>query len=448
MRGTPLGRILLIGGIVLLVAGGGAAGACKLALDCHLARPAPGGELGAVAKPTEGDAKLPAGLSEETVVEGLTFPTSFAFLPDGRVLVAERDGVLRLSTPGGVTEPTSALDLRGRVATAGYRGLVAVEVDPEFEENGFVYVIYSVAPRSAPVDAKDATVVRVSRFVMHGNVVDPATERVLVGSVDPPTGSCTDLPPTADCLPSDVDHIGGDLVFADDGSLFVTTGDGGGNDREVETTALRAQSADALGGKILRITRDGKGLPSNPFFRGDESANRAKVWAVGLRNPFRMTLTPGAGLPVVGEVGSHAFDEISLAPRGANLGWPCYEGTVRAPTYKGVAECAAMYRMPARSTTAPVLAFAHDGTISVTGGVFNTGDVYPDSYRGVYVYGDWALSTISVVRIDRSGKAVGGSRPFATEAGGPVQFRLGPEGLLYYLSLNNGELRRIVPTGS
>ena len=118
VRGTPLGRILLIGGIVLLVAGGGAAGACKLALDCHLARPAPGGELERRRQPTEGDAKLPAGLSEETVVKGLTFPTSFAFLPDGRVLVAERDGVLRLSTPGGATEPTSALDLRGRVATA------------------------------------------------------------------------------------------------------------------------------------------------------------------------------------------------------------------------------------------------------------------------------------------------------------------------------------------
>src|SRR5581483_6455600 len=99
--------------------------------------------------------------------------------------------------------------------------------------------------------------------------------------------------------------------------LFVGTGDGAPIDDFDD--AWRAQDLDSLGGKILHVSTSGEGLPSNPFWNGDPAANRSRVWAYGLRNPFRLTLHPGDGLPFVGDVGENATEEIDAVTAGATL---------------------------------------------------------------------------------------------------------------------------------
>jgi len=145
--------------------------------------------------------------------------------------------------------------------------------------------------------------------------------------------SCNDFPIGADCIPSDsASHSVGNIRFAPDGTLFVTTGDGARFD-DVDPDALRAQNLDSLAGKVMRITRLGQGVPSNPFWNGAAGANRSKVWAYGLRNPYRFNLRPGTGTPYLGDVGWASYEEINVASAGANLGWPCFEGSLRKAGY-------------------------------------------------------------------------------------------------------------------
>jgi glucose/arabinose dehydrogenase len=423
--------IALAAGLLLIVGGGaGVVGVCKLtSVDCYYLL------HGDPLEQTSGTISLADGFSTEVAASGLDLPTAFDFLPDGRILVGEKNGLVKLIEDGEVAS-TPVLDLRDKVNSALYRGLMAVAVDPDFDTNGFVYVAYSA--RREGVGAKEATYVVVSRFVLSG--ASAGGERVILGSDGQETGDCTELPATADCLPSDVDHIGADIAFARDGTLFISTGDGGGHER-VEEIAYSAQDVDSLAGKILRVTRDGRGLASNPFFDGDTKANRSKVWALGLRNPFRLTLAPGADLPVVADVGWRTADEISVAPARANLGWPCFEGRARTPEYSETDPCRAMYSR-VDAAVKPIIEIPHEGVNSVTGGVFYTGDAYPQEYRD-YFYADWAKSWIRHASITPGGRLRDEPSDFGEDAGGPVAFRVGPDGLLYYLGLNSRELRRI-----
>ena len=307
-------RGLAVAGVAILavVLVGGAL--CKLFFDCGRgSQRFDESHLKGLAE-TGARAKLPAGFSEEVVAAGLTFPTDFAFLPDGRLLVAEKHGVVRVFE-GGRVLPRPFVDLSSRVNTEGYRGLVAIKVDPAYATNGSVYLLYTRKPNGPPAGP---TTVRLVRITADGDTASPASEKVLLGGAG--TRSCRDLPVTADCISSDRDHDGGDIVFAKDGTLFVSTGDGGGRDDEIEPTTLGVQDVDDLAGKVLHITRDGEGVASNPFWNGDADANRSKVWAYGFRNPFRFTLRPGSEVPYVGEVGGATFEEIDVATPGANFG--------------------------------------------------------------------------------------------------------------------------------
>ncbi len=230
-----------------------------------------------------------------------------------------------------------------------------------------------------------------------------------------------------DSIPSEVDHIGADIAFAPDGTLFVSTGDGGGEEH-VEPTAFRAQSIDALGGKVLHVTRDGAGLESNPFYAGDTDANRSKVWAYGLRNPFRLTVSANGALPVVGDVGWDHAEELDTAPAGANLGWPCLEGRDRTEQYESTSRCTSFYdHGPPRH---PIVVYLHPSAESVTGGLFYRANAYPARYRNVYFFADWLRGWLRYARIDATGGLVGGPDDFGTGFAGPVAMRVGRDGLL------------------
>lgn len=280
---------------MILGLGTGAVICSQTSLNCHL-REAP--EIGV--EDFEGvgarTPTLPADLRTTVVARGLRQPTDFAFLPDGRVLVAERAGVLLLLEPNGRLGPV-VLDIRSRIQTRLFRGLVDVTVDPDFATNRFVYVLYAVERVGAADDAP--TTARLSRFVMRGQRANPSDEQILLGNSPGP--SCLDLPRTADCLPADINHIGADIVFRDDDTMFVTTGEGGGGPPGIiVANAFLSQGVDSLGGKVLRIDREGRGVAHNPFWNGDAKANRSKVWALGLRNPFRLSFERTAGLLIVG----------------------------------------------------------------------------------------------------------------------------------------------------
>ena len=437
-------RALLVLGVVLLFFGGGAAAVCRFtSLNCQLHNTAKFDvhkQLNDLAHQDAGQpAKLASGFTESAVARGLTFPTDFAFLPDGSALIAEKNGLV-LHAVNGVTQSTPFVDLRARVNTEFYRGLMGVAVDPAFSSNHFVYVLYTQRLAAA---AKGPTTMRLARLTAHGDSAPLNTLRVLLGGAG--TRPCNTLPRGVDCLASYGDVDGGTIAFARDGTMYVSTGDGGGFDTQIEPGAINSQSVDALEGKVLHITRDGKGVPSNPFWNGDANANRSKVWAYGFRNPFRMSLKPGSLVPYLGDVGSHAHEEIDVVAKGGNYGWPCYEGPSRNKVYVGTQLCKRLYARGPSAAHGPAYTYPHTGSVAVVGGAFYTGVSHAGLAHGTYVFGDWVRGWMKELTFDAAGHAQGRPRVFATNASGPVAIKMGPGGDLYYLSLDAGVLRRIRP---
>jgi glucose/arabinose dehydrogenase len=430
----------LLAGIALFTVLAISAGLCRFAVDCHLrslpllsrfAHEPP--VLEGVHERGTGETTLPAGFRQEAVASNLNLPTSFAELPDGRILVAEKDGLVRIVEDGRILA-RPFVDLRPVVDSTGIRGLVAVEVSPDFARTGFVYLLY--ARQLGP----GRRTLLLTRMTANGEAGARPSEKVILGGPEPQL--CAAQRPPSDCLRLEGDHQGGEIEFLDDGTMLVSIGDGGGEEHGAPPNAFRAQDLDSLSGKLLRVTPEGDGVPSNPFWDGNARSNRSRVWAYGLRNPFRMGLRPGTSVPFVGDLGLDAWDELDLGTRGANYGWPCYEGPERVEGYQEHEICSELYSRGADAVTAPFLAYPN---ASVTGGTFYTGKTYPPRYRGAYFYGDWANSWLRYLpqsALPPRGRAA--AQEFASDAGGPVQIEVGADGNLLYLALNAGQLRRIV----
>ncbi|MGH2769056.1 MAG: PQQ-dependent sugar dehydrogenase, partial [Actinomycetota bacterium] len=181
-----------------------------------------------------GSDQVPEGFTD-AVVAKLRAPTGLAFLPDDRMLVTTQPGELHVLVQGGMA-PRPALDLSAVTCTQVERGLLGVAADPEFSANHFIYLFYTL-DRSGCVN-------RVSRFILEDhNVVDPASEVVLLDNIPSPAGN----------------HNGGDVQFGPDGYLYVTVGEGGcdyagGGCNEVNDAA---RDRHVLLAKVLRITGEG-----------------------------------------------------------------------------------------------------------------------------------------------------------------------------------------------
>jgi glucose/arabinose dehydrogenase len=451
LRGEGVLRLAKAGGwvaialgavVVLFIGGGTAAALCKFQFDCHLrpTEPPPTGIEDFTDRGT-GEFELAGGFVGATVASGLHNPTDFDFLPDGRILVAEKAGLLR-TVADGVVEPRPVLDIRQRVNAHFFRGVVDVRVDPDFPGKPYVYVSYVVrGPGGA--ESKEHTVGRFSRFTVRDGRADPASEMIIIGRDGVAGKSCRDLPRGSDCIPADGEHIGSDVVFAPDGTMFVSTGDGGGLE-VVEPLPFLTSDPDTLGGKVLHIDREGRGLPGNPWWNGDPTANRSKVWATGFRNMFRMAPVPGQPDQLIGgDVGWDSFEELDVIERGADYGWPCFEGPERTPKYEDTEQCARVYEDG--SPTEPWLSMPQPEGASVTAGVPLAGARgWPEEYADRYLFGDWFTSELFTVALDTSAPAEDPAR-FATNAAGPVAFAIAPDGSVYYLAANVGEIRRLVP---
>lgn len=365
-------------------------------------------------------ATLPAGYQEETLVAGLSQPMAVAWTPDGRTLIAEKPGRLKVAAPGATTAST-VLDISGRVNANHDRGLLGVAVDSAFATNQYVYLLYTYDVNPLSPDSGGAMVSQLLRVKL--SPASTITEQtVLLGSYT--SGPCPQAAATLDCIPSDYDsHSIGTVRAAADGTLYVGSGDGASYN-SADPRALRAYDEQSMAGKILRIDREGRGLANHPFCASEQNLTHTctKLFAKGFRNPFRFSLRPAGGL-AVGDVGWSTTEELNLLPAagGRSYGWPCYEGAAQTGGYRNFSECAAEYAKPAGTHTAPDKAYSHaSGAGSTLGGPTYVGNRYPAGLRDSVFVADYVAGWIR--RID----AAGVERSFANNWYGSVDLTTQP----------------------
>lgn len=354
----------------------------------------------AIEAPASSETMLPEGFVRETVFEGLSAPTAMSFAPDGRLLVAEQRGRLRFIGEGGAS--SVALDLSAVVDARGERGLLGIAADPAFARNGHVYAYFTrKAAGRLPVHN------RIVRFTIRGDSVVPRSGRLVL---------------RLDNLGRAKNHNGGAIHFGKDGKLYVAVGD--------NANRANAQSLRNLNGKMLRVNKNGTIPRGNPFFRKAVGKNRA-IWAMGFRNPFSFAVHPRTGAIFVNDVGQKTWEEINRLRRGANYGWPRFEGPERN-----------------RRFAPPVFAYRHgDGPTTgcaITGGAFYAAQTsqFPDEYVGDYFFADFCSGWVR--RYDPSSGRVSS---FATGLSFPVDIKVGPEGNLYVLERGTGSVGRFAYTG-
>jgi glucose/arabinose dehydrogenase/PKD repeat protein len=334
---------------------------------------------------------LPAGFVEDSITGPWTQPVGITFATDGRMFVWEKAGKLWEVT-GNAKAAAPLLDISEEVGNWRDFGMLGLALDPNFLTNGYIYALYVVDyhhlanfGRAAYDPAANTyfhdTIGRLVRYTARSSdnftSVDYASRFVLLGE-SKSTG----------CPILHQSHGVGSLVFGQDGTLLVTCGDGasysvtdtGGTISGSSNTGLadgiitpkenvgsfRSQLVDSLSGKLLRLDpATGDGVPSNPFY--DPSAPRAprsRVWALGLRNPFRMTHRPetGSHLPAdgdpgslfIGDVGWNTWEELNIARTpGQNFGWPAYEGLTAQSSYMAASTANLDAPNPLNGTTPP-----------------------------------------------------------------------------------------------
>jgi glucose/arabinose dehydrogenase len=424
---------------------------------------------------------VPPGFSIESAAPGAPFdtPTGIAFLPGGRLLVAEKRGRV-IAVENGVKRPTPMWSGESEVLNSGDRGLLDVAVDPGYVTNHYIYLLYAVDPNGDGNDDDGVAFGRLTRYRVSfsdSNVVDPASRTVLLGATwaqGPLVGAPT--------------HTIGSMRFGEDGSLLVSVGDGasysdvdagglypdlflpGRGDPSEDIGAFRAQYLSSLDGKILRIDpATGLGYPSNPYYDGNASSVRSKVWAYGFRNPFRFAVKPGSGSPnpaagdpgvlYVGDVGWGTWEEIDVVTQpGQNFGWPCYEGSGPHPDYQSASPAhqgCGTIGTPANPAPAraPTAVWHHTisslstppgltGNCSI-GGVFYTGNRYPAAYHNRYFYADYGNEYVNLLLTDASDE-LDQVQSFGTSLSGPVDLVADPtSGDVYYVAIEANEVRRI-----
>jgi glucose/arabinose dehydrogenase len=363
-----------------------------------------------------GATPLPA-YSEQTVASGLSAPTAVAFLPGNRILVTEKGGALKLVRDGTVTLLTTI-----PVCSGSEMGLLGIAPHPDFLANGLVF-LYRTKPAASGCDSATGRFNQVVTVQMSGDTVVPGslTERL--------TGIRTD----------NGNHDGGALRIGPDRKLYVAVGDTGRGDSggPGQSTNPYAQDLGALEGKILRLELDGTTPAAGNPFVGVAGA-RPEVYAFGFRNPFRMDFDGRSGRLWVGDVGQGAIEEIDVIQAGGNYAWPHCEGTLPAGCQ-------------ANATPGPVIdpvfEYPHSGTGSlgrvVTGGSF-AGESF-GGYSGYYIFGDYTAGKLYAAAANAGRTDIGIPTDFVTNADGPVDIVFGPDGWLYYVAINAGELRRVAP---
>jgi glucose/arabinose dehydrogenase/PKD repeat protein len=447
-------------------------------------------------------AGLPPGFQDTTIFTGLTNPTTIVFAPDGRVIVGEKSGLIKVFSSLTATTPTVLADLRTEVYSNWDRGILGLALDPSFPTRPYLYVLYTYdgdiggpfpkwgTPNTTsdpcptpPGINTDGCVVsgRLVKLTLSGNT--STSEQVLVNDW------CEQFP----------SHSMGSLVFGADGSLFASAGESanfdvvdygqfgspqknpcgdppagvGGTESPPTSEGGRLRAQDlrtmtdpvGLDGSVIRVNPDtGAGMPDNPLAASTD-ANARRIVAEGFRNPYRMTVRPGTSEVWVGDVGWGQWEEIdrvdSWAAGYKNFGWPCYEGTVREGGIEslGINMCTNLYADPA-ATTGPYYEYpdrastvAGDGcptgSAALAGLAFYTGGSYPASFNGGLFFADYSRKCIWFMARGANGLPNPAAVTlFGSALANPVQLVTAPGGDLFYPDFNGGAIHRISYAGA
>lgn len=334
--------------------------------------------------------ELPASLEARTVASGLNAPVAASWAPDGRLFIAEKQGVVKVVLPGEGPRARTLFDLSDHVATYIDRGLLGIAVDSDFVHNGYLWLLYTYD--SNPANTAGAKTGRLSRITVGSGATVAAGEVPVLGVQG--TSACPSPSALLDCMPSDgMSHSIGTVRSDPDGSLWVGIGDGV-TPGSLSPTIMRALDPNVMSGAIMHVDRNGRGLKSHPFCpkTTNLSASCTKVFAKGFRNPFRFTLL-GGGRVAVADVGFDTTEELDIATGGKSFGWPCREGAHPQGMYANTSACK---KVKSSTQTNPVYEYAHgaDGGSIMTGPVL--GSLWPVGQRGRLVVGDYARGTVGL----------------------------------------------------
>ncbi|MBL8204129.1 MAG: PQQ-dependent sugar dehydrogenase [Blastocatellia bacterium] len=346
-----------------------------------------------------------------TVAGGLQTPWGLAFLPDGRMLVTERPGRLRVvGKKGELSEPVAGLP---SVDARGQGGLLDVVLDPKYATNNLIYWSYA-EPREGGAN---------NTAVARGKFVDGAVPRVENVQV---------IFHQAPLLRSNL-HFGCRLVFSQDGKLFITLGD-----RSIPEGRMQAQQMDGLLGKIVRLNPDGSVPADNPFV-GREGV-RPEIWSLGHRNIQSAALHPVTGELWEVEHGTRGGDELNIARKGKDYGWPtiAYGIEYRGGPITGGITAKEGMEQPT---------YYWDPVIAPSGMTFYTANLFPAWKGSLFIGG---LGSTNLVRLTLDGDKVVGEERLLTDLQ-PKRERIrdvrqGPEGALYVLTDSaEGRILKLVP---
>ena len=339
-----------------------------------------------------------------TVAQGLVNPWSLAFLPDGRFLVTEKPGRLRIvEADGKLGAPLAGLPA---ISVGGQCGLLDVAIDPRFSDNGLVYFSYA-EPATAPDSGNSTAVAR-------GKLAGNALTDVRTIFVQRPKVSSSA-------------HCGGRLVFARDGRLFVTLG-------ERFSRKEDAQTLDNHLGKIVRIEPDGRVPADNPFV--GRAGALPEIWSLGHRNVQGAAIHPATGELWESEHGPQGGDEINIVEAGRNYGWPLITFGRNYVTGTRIGE-----EGPKAGFEQP-LKYWVPTSIAPSGMAFVSSDRYPD-WKGNLFIG--ALRAEALVRLTIDGRKVVGEERLLENLKERIRdVRQGPDGWLYVLTdSSNGRVLRL-----
>lgn len=360
--------------------------------------------LASTALPASAQKRYPSSageLSVETVASGLENPWGLAFLPDGRMLVTERPGRLRLvETDGKLSRPINGVP---SVVARGQGGLLGIALDPAFAQNRLVYLSFS-EPRSGG----NGTSVARGRLNEQGT----ALTAVAVIFRQMPT------------INSNM-HFGSRLVFDRTGALFVTVGDRYSQRDQAQNPANHI-------GKVIRIRPDGATPADNP----KKDGWAPEIWSIGHRNVQGAVLHPQTGQLWTAEHAARGGDEVNTPKAGLNYGWPVITYGV---DYSGA--------KIGEGTSKPGMEqplFYWDPSIAPSGATFHTGPVWPTWKNSLFV---GALAGQMLVRLTTEGEKVTGEERLLTDIGARIRDVVqGPDGLLYLLSDDaDGKVLRVRP---
>lgn len=373
---------------------------------------------------------------------GLSQPVDIANAGDDRLFVVQQGGTIRIVQSNGTVVTTPFLDISSRVATDGSeRGLLGLAFEPG---SSTVFYVNYTRKSSNPQLHGDTVIARYRVTGSDPNIADPASEQIVLVVEQPESN-----------------HNAGDLAFGPDGYLYIPLGDGGGGGDPQDN----AQDLNELLGKLLRLKVTGEQtytIPAdNPYANDNNASTKAEIWALGLRNPWRISFDRLTNDLYIGDVGQGAYEEIDFQPTNStgkeNYGWDCREG---AHPYQGSQSALCT----ANSTfTEPIFEYARSENqsnpsapcSSITGGFVYRGTAYP-ALVGHYILADYCSGKFwSLLRNGQGqwestahGKLINGASTFGEDRNGELYVASLGEGALYRITTTNQVTPTVTPTAT